>query len=216
MIATLVFSMVLMVIIYGVLSFTSDYYKGINTSSTQVTAQNAMDTITQAIQFSSGGTSPVTPGSVSAGQNGFFCAGSKAFVYTAGQEYDGSTPGGSAGWGLYTYSYSGAVCPSTPPALGLANGTELLGKNMRVTGASLTPSADWKTWTVTLKIAYGDSDLLCDTSKPAGTTGGCLSTDPQNALSAKVYGDKVVCRLTTGSQFCAVATLSTVAVQRVN
>ena len=206
MIATLVFSMVLIVIIYGVLHFTADYYKGVNSSSTQVTAQNALDTITQAIQFSASGTAA---GTVSAG-TGYFCAGNKVFTYSAGKEYDGTTS--ITNWGLYETNGSGGSCAATTS---VGSGTQLLGKNMRVASVSLTPTAgDETTWQIKLVIAYGDGDLLCNTGK-AGTAGGCGSGDSSNAQTATVTGDDVRCRATTGSQFCAVTVLSTVATQRV-
>lgn len=205
MIATVVFSLVLIVILTGVLHFTAAYYKGVNSSSTQVVAQNALDAITQAIQFSGMGTttSVATNGSLS-----YFCAGNKEFVYVAGQEYDGGTPS-SNNPGLY--EINSASCSSTPT---ITNGTELLGKNMRVASVSLSQDADNAAWNVKLVIAYGDGDLLCNTGKD-GNTGGCNPGDGSYAPTAAVVGEDVRCKLTTGSQFCSVSALSTAVTPRV-
>src|SRR6185369_9199416 len=95
MIATLVFSLVLIVITVGVLHFTNTYYKGVNNSATQTAAQNAIDTISQSIQFTMSGSAGTDDAPA-----GVFCAGSRLFLYTAGKQYTGGTPSGT-NWGLY-------------------------------------------------------------------------------------------------------------------
>jgi prepilin-type N-terminal cleavage/methylation domain-containing protein len=54
MISTLVFSVILLVVTFGIVHFTNSYYRGINGSTTQDTARTIVDSVTQAIQFSSG------------------------------------------------------------------------------------------------------------------------------------------------------------------
>jgi prepilin-type N-terminal cleavage/methylation domain-containing protein len=147
MIATVVFSMVLLVITYGVIHFTTAYYKGINNSATQTAAQNAIDSITQSIQFSSGGTTTA--------DSSHFCAGGKVFLYNLGKQF-GGTPT-ATDRGLYEMP-STASCddPGTPNG-----GTELLGKNMRLAGVSVTSSDSTDPtvpWQVTIRVAYGDAE----------------------------------------------------------
>src|SRR5262249_25193419 len=60
MVATLVFSTILIVITYGVLSFTRAYYNGVTNSTTQDTARNIISTISQAVEFNGSGIN-VTP-----------------------------------------------------------------------------------------------------------------------------------------------------------
>jgi len=229
LIATAVFSLVLLIITYGVIHFTNSYYKGVNTSATQATTQNAIESISQAIEFSrNDGTSvtEVSPQSGSAGQpvpqgsNGYLCVGSKEFLFTLGQKYDGGVPGsGSLGTdvGFYELPQSTASCgwPSTWP--NVSDGNELLSKNMRVTNLSVTPvSSALGLWQISLGIAYGDSDLLCNVSKNTAQ-GGCAEGATQNNPSTTpfVSGTDVRCTDTVGSQFCAVANLSAAVTQRI-
>jgi prepilin-type N-terminal cleavage/methylation domain-containing protein len=221
MIATVVFSVILITITYGVMRFTNSYYKGVNSSTTQTTAQNAVDAITQAIQFGSDGTTTETM----SGNEGVFCAGSKLFIYTLGKQYDGATPN-DGNWGLYMIdnpNTAGCAKPSSP-----SNGTELLAKNMRVANFDMTQpglgSAPSDPWQVSLRIAYGDADLLCSQhitqTQPASTPGTCATGGASYAHSPV---DTVIpttvtdlqCKPQTGSQFCSVATLTAVAQQRI-
>lgn len=203
MIATVVFSMVLLVITYGVVHFTTAYYKGINSSATQTAAQNAIDSVTQSIQFSSGGTTTA--------DSTHFCAGGKVFLYNLGKEFSGTPT--ATDRGLYEMP-STASCddPGTP-----SGGTELLGKNMRLADVSLTssnPTDPTVPWQVALRIAYGDSDLLCS---PAlnGSQGGCSSGSSSFAANANFSADDMTCKSQIGSQFCSVSVLNSVAQQRI-
>jgi len=204
MIATLVFSVVLMVITTGVISFSNFYYKGLNSSATQVATQGAVDNIVQSIQFSSVGTITSTDGT-----EGFFCAGNKLYVYTLGQQFTGNP---AATTGLYAMD-KGASCTNTPPS----GGTELLAKNMRLTKISVSqnnPVANL--WQVTLNVAYGDSDLLCDPSIGSPTTAGSCATNGVNyAANALVSGNSIICKAQVGSQFCSTSAVSNVTQQRI-
>lgn len=203
MIATLVFSLVLLVITYGVVHFTTAYYRGINNSATQTAAQNAIDSVTQSIQFSSGGTTTA--------DSTHFCAGGKVFLYNLGKEF-GGTPT-ATDRGLYEMpSTASCTDPGTP-----SGGTELLGKNMRLSDVSLTnsnPTDPTIPWKVALRIAYGDSDLLCS---PAlnGNQGGCTSGSSSFAANATFAADDMTCKSQIGSQFCSVSVLNSVAQQRI-
>jgi len=210
MIATLVFSVILVVITVGVLHFTSSYYKGVNSSTTQTTAQNAIDTISQAIQFSASGTA-----GTDTAPSGVFCAGSRMFLYSLGVQYQGATPS-SSNWGLYMFPNPHTSNCTTSGIGSFAGGTELLASGMRVTNVSLTTvNATKNLWQLSLTIVYGDSDLLCN-SKLSGTTrGSCQQTAATYSVTDTVSGDDVTCKSQIGSQFCSVAALSTVAQQRI-
>jgi len=200
----------LIVITVGVLHFTSSYYKGINSSTTQTTAQNAIDTISQSIQFSASGSAgtDVSP-------SGVFCAGSRMFLYSLGVQYKGATPS-STNWGLYMFPNPHTANCDTSGIGSFTGGTELLASGMRVTNVSVVNvDATKKLWQVSLTIVYGDSDLLCNTKLGGGTTGGCDSAAAAYAATDTVSGDDVACKPQIGSQFCSVAALSTVAQQRI-
>lgn len=219
LIATLVFSMVIMVILYGVLDFTHAYYSGVNSSSTQDTARNIMNTVAQSIEFS-GSDITTTPATFpAAGNLVSFCAGGTTYVYSWGVEYNSSTGPSSTNAGLYAIT---GGCQTLPFAI--SGGQELLANHMRITDLTVTQSpANARLYTITLGLAYGDGNLLCnasDTNHP----GGCLPGATQNTATASVVGNSsyaggpendVQCLRITGSQFCAHAGLSTTVSLRV-
>lgn len=177
-IATLIFSIILIVIVSGVLSFTKSYYRGVNVSATQNATRNIVDTVSQAIQFSSG--KAVVTGL--SGPNGtqYFCAGGYSFVYKTGQQFK-PTDGFSIG--MYSRAITTSDCPSpTSGTVVPADAKQLLGIGMRVTTFGISKSPDGKTYTINLRIANGDDDLLTATT-----------------------GNNVQCKSQTGSQFCAVS-----------
>jgi prepilin-type N-terminal cleavage/methylation domain-containing protein len=207
MIATIVSSVILLVITYGVVSFSNAYYHGVNASNTQSTTQNAVDAITHAIEFNAGQTTAVSETS----QTGVFCAGSQIFLYDVGKQLKTAPADGN--WGLYQINNPSATCvkPTDPDVL--SSGTELLGKNMRIAYLSLT-QLSCSVWNLNLRIVYGDTDLLCDNTISSGP-GSCRS-GAAPFVGDTVQGDGVTCKLQTGSQFCSVARLGTSIGQRIS
>lgn len=212
MIATLVFSVILLVITYGVLRFTSAYYKGVNSSTTQDTARSVMDTVSQAIQFS--GTQIVPTDGIGGTGGGYFCAGGQIYVFKTGVPYDGAAPTASQP-GLYVTADNGSC---NFAAVTYGTGKELLGKNMRLVYLSVN-NLSGQTYTVSVRLAYASgggavdgNDLLCaPTAQPGSCTSATVLTDAQLAAA----GNDVICKLQTGSQFCAVSALSTTVLRRV-
>lgn len=209
MIATLVFSTILVVITFGVINFSSAYYKGINSSTTQDTARSVIDTVAQAIQFS--GSVPQIP---APGANSI-CIGNQQFVFNLGKELLLSTDHGLA-------QITGGSCSATP-----TGGTELLDSRMRLIRFAVDQPknpdgsavfTDQSIWNVTIAIAYGDNDLLCDSSVGVSAAGGCAGTaatiaDP-DIVTAAAAGD-LHCKSVTGSQFCDIVALSTTVNRRI-
>ncbi len=189
MVATLVFSVILTVITVGVMSFTNRYYKGANVSTTQNAAQSILDTITQAIQFGSAIVQPTSPTS------NYFCAGGYAFTYDKGILYTGSQTG------LYM-APMGSTCAATT-----TGGKQLLGSNMRITNLTVSNAVSGShLYSVSITVVFGANDLLCSPSQ-----GNC------NGSSMTTFWpvSDVQCKRTTGSQFCAVSTLTTTVEQRI-
>lgn len=185
MIASLVFSVILVVITVGITSFTRSYYKGVRSSAVQNRARTVVDTVAQSIEFS--GTT-ITP----TGTNNHFCTGGKVFSFSPGVRYTGTVS--AANRGLYQQDLpAGGSCPASAPAP--TNGRELLEPNMRVSNMVVRPVTGAGTtnmYQIVLRIAYGEDDLL---NNPTGTNASC--------------------DLRTGSQFCAVSELSTIVQKRV-
>lgn len=206
MIATVIFSVVLLVITVGVLNFTHAYYSGVNSSNTQDTARSIVNNLAQAIEFSGttiSPTEPVSPGSATY----YFCANNNTFIFIPGKLYDVSTPSASDP-GLY----QAATNSCDPTSVNYGQGRELLGQDMRVVLLSVAAGAEPRTYTVKVRLAYGDDDLLC---APQSVQDSCAS----NAVlttSQIANHDDVTCRLQTGFQFCAVAGLTTTVALRVS
>lgn len=206
LIATVVFSVVLLIITVGVLNFTHAYYSGINSSNTQDTARSIVNSITQAVEFSGTTISPTKPVSPGAATY-YFCADNNTFVFTPGLLYNADKPS-AANPGLY----QAATNACDPTSVNYSQGRELLGENMRVVLLSVASGAEPRTYTVGVRLAYGDDDLLC---APRSAQGSCSSGTVLSTQQIANHDD-VTCRLQTGFQFCAVAGLTTTVALRVS
>lgn len=201
MIATLVFSIVLLVITGGVLHFTHDYYQGVNTSTTQGITRSITDTISQAIQFS--GAQPQK------GPN-YLCAGNVEYIFSLGTEVQD----GSNTVGLQQAAITSGSCPD-PSSIPSSSKTELLQPRMRLLQFDAKMSTTNNSlWTISIKVALGDNDQLCDL-KLSGA-GGCTSNTAISNAQLTASGADVHCKVQSASQFCDVAALTTVAQARIN
>ena len=187
LIATLIFSTILLMVTIGIIQITRTYYKGLTESATQNTARTVMDTITQAIQFSG---DPVSATVSSApGASTSFCIGNQQFSYRLGYQLVDGTPGANqTSKALWQSVLSG--CTNNPPAA--ASGKEFLQPHMRLSNLTVT-NVTGNLWKVSVTIAYGDDDLL---NNPTGTNPSCKG-------------------VTAGTQFCSISTLTSTVIQRV-
>ncbi len=177
MIATLVFSVILVVITVGVLYFTKSYYHGVYQSSTQNAARSITESVMDSVRFGSG--VPVVKGS-----NNFFCAGGYVFVFQPGEMYDKNV---ASTKGMYMQPMS-ATCALDPPS---AESKQLLGNRMRIAYIDFTYDSTNDIYTLEVKVAYGADDFLQGTGKDMSCIPG------------------------KGSEYCAVATYSSSARQRI-
>ena len=195
LVATAVFSVLLLVITFGILQISRVYYKGITESNTQNAARSIMDLMTQSIQFSGGDvmTTTSTPETPQA-----FCVGNEQFSYVAGMQLIESSE--SRGDNQTYHSIvqtTTAGCADPDPPAGLINspdvpGRELLAPNMRLANLNID-LIEPGLYRVEVRVIYGDDDLL---TNPTGPDATCISE-------------------TAGTQFCAVSELSTIVRKRV-
>ena len=198
MVATTIFAIVLMVLTVGVLSFSRDYFSSVTRSNTQTVARAIMDDIAKTIQFGQ-----TVPQSGVSGGTQVLCIDNVEYLYTIGTQV--STVVDSAKhqgkYGLVKRvpaSACGSSAPDITSGAAFFNSStdkELLAKNMRLSDLSVTP-AGTDTFTIRVRVAYGDDDLL----------GVTPTTSVWNTLS---------CKSGSGSQFCAVSDLSTTVQQRI-
>ncbi len=172
MIATTVFSVVLLICSFAMLQIGRTYYKGITMARTQTTARSIIDEISQSIQFSGGTVYPtVVPTTNNA------CIGRVFYERTAAN-----------GLNKYTLGSDCTNSVSLPPSPPLP--VNMLGNNMRlgkfeVKNVAGAPSL----WSVTIRVVYGDNDVLSNPTDLATT--GCKDSG-------------------AGGQFCAISELSTI------
>lgn len=216
MVATLVFSVILVVVTTGVIQITRKYYKGITATDTQTTARHIMDAISQSIQFDGGdilaATSPMS---------GRTCIGQQAYDFQIGQQVSNSPTAGPDMQGHHALTFSSSVpapcLPGSDPTVGFAAGTELLSPHMRLGTFSVSPLSN-NFYMVSVTVIYGDVDQLCSPTFASTHTnhGGCNTNlvPVLGNIPDFVNSPDIRCKIESGSQFCAVSALSTIVQQR--
>lgn len=201
LIASAVFSVVLIGALAGFLQIGRVFHKGTSTAATNETAKQILNDISDSVQ---------TAASVSGVQEGggykYYCIGNIRYTYYVGRAVDTSGTDSfitNNKYGLikdFLPGSSTCVPPCPQPPGVCADGhtrwvspVELLGDNMRLQELKIQPnptiSPDY--YTISVVVAYGDDDLLE------------LET-PSNPGSMRCRGTS-----SQGEQFCAVARFST-------
>lgn len=206
MIATVVFSVVLLIITAGLLTIGRSYYKGVSSVQAQEAANTIAQGIGQDIQFSGGAVVSRS------GTYDMWCVGSRRYTY-APAKAQGAT--GSPLNVVVADNISGSCSGSTPiPDLNRAlsdgqytNAQSLLGPKMRIAKFTVTPSAA-NTYAISIRVLYGDDDLICSPS----VAGDCGS----NTVSPNLGNNDLICKsIRSGTQFCAASEINTTVVKRV-
>lgn len=178
MIATLVFSTVLLVVTVGIIQITRVYYKGLNEAATQDTVRSIADTISQSIQFG-GGDVVIPPGKP------FFCVGNTQYSYKLGQQLTD----GAGNYGLV----SGTVPGCSGGSAELTTGREMLEPKMRLSELTVKQDANEPDlYKITVRVAFGDDDLL---NNATGPNPSCKSTAGSQFCSVSELTTTVVKRI---------------------
>lgn len=191
MIATIVFSFILLLCATAVVQVGKQYYKGVTINRTQNTARLVAEDVSQAIQFGSKG--------YSAG-SGVQCIGSIRYSYVTDKSLGPDT--GQSRHVLWKDRIAdGAPCTSVvlTNAVPSTEGEELLGEDMRLSAFQITPPpAGSVIWNINITVAYGKDDGVF------------------RLISAPSTYDYTECApINVGGQFCATSTISTNAVKRI-
>lgn len=192
LIATSIFTVILLVVTFGIVNIGKIYYKGINSAKTQSVARAISDEIGQAIQFSG---STIIPTS-SLVTNGKFCIGDTKYSYFLSDFT-------SAAVSRTLISEVDPLCsqPTSLPSID-STGTvaagvvarDLVSAPMRLANIEVVQIPSTSSYKVRVRVISGDNDLI---ERPGG--------DPKKAF----------CRTTTGSQFCAMSELYTIVNKRI-
>lgn len=216
MIATTVVSVILVMVSVIMINIGGLYFKGISQTAAQNTVRSISDEITQQLQFSDSMPEP----SASPAPDGVrsWCIGTTRYTYIIGKQI-----GTDTAHVLWRDKVASSSCPSitatgslnvATPALpgSTGGGVELIGPRSMLTDFTIiTPSP----YRVTINIALGDSDQLCD----IGTTDDCndksISTHIWNPTAPT---GQIRCKGNVGAgnsgKFCGTANLTTTAVRR--
>jgi prepilin-type N-terminal cleavage/methylation domain-containing protein len=208
LIATTVFTLVLILLTTGTLAVTRLYTKGIISSQTQTAARNVVDTITQALQFSGASFSSTA---VNGSGLGGFCIGGNQFTYQLGRAVEDTGAHALLERDLGTSTtcskapLNNMSAPSTSPP-----STELLSDHMQLNDLYVAPVSPGSTlYCISIRIIYGDDNsLLTSPPTPPLPTDSCGNAYQQRSCDDTL--DTVV-----GGEFCAVSGLDTYAQERV-
>jgi len=194
MIATLVFSIILLVISTGIIQIGRFYYKNITSARTQEAARNIVEEVSRTAQFSEGG---IFPSSNVA--NPAFCIGQSRFSYVLDRQVSDTQKG------LLADTMQGNNCiGQNLSTASTVVGTDLLSTNMRLLNFEVTEDSSSNTVKVKVRVAYGDNDLLTNYPDNAGPTTPPTG-DPKTA-SCKTG--------IAGSSFCSVSELESTVKRR--
>ena len=209
LVATAVFSVILVVITAGIMLFTRDYYKGMVQANTQNVTRNIVNVIGQAIQFSPLMTTyPGWPAVQSSGAIQGYCINNVLYGYVLGEELNGSGTYNAA----KVLAFDGnKTCSQSLRANLASDYEEMMGQHMRLVkfNVSLIPGTT-DSYQIDVKVAYGEDDLLCS---PSSVPNSCNSSGPMPGV-ADYTKDDLQCKGHTGSQYCAVSELNTVVKKR--
>lgn len=178
MLASAVFSLVLMIALAGFLQIGHLFYKGVSTTSTQNINRQIVDDVITNIQTASGVNLQQQSNTYS-----YYCIGNYRYTFSIGnmldlsQPVNYSAPGNTASnFGIIKDQLPGSTPCAAPCNTGCTNGAvafnnpvELLNDKMRVEDFTISqPNAATSPnlYTVTLKIVYGDDNSLNNISNP--------------------------------------------------
>jgi len=197
MIATSVFSVILLLITFGLIQVGRTYYKGITLTKTQNAARTIMDIISQDIQFSGGSINvpvsyPLPYPDLHASDLYAICIGEHRYSVKLDKQIPKETP-----QALNVDKYSSCntalplnLIPGSGESCNLPDCRELLDANMRIAKFSVVPDAtNTGLYNINLTVIYGDTDLLEDNHQS--------------------------CKLQTGAEFCAAVSISTTVQKRI-
>ena len=195
LVSTSVFTIVLLIVAVGAVSFTNSYYKGIASSKTQAATRSIIAEVAQSIQFGKS----IVPLTGAGGVRGV-CIDNTLYSYLIGQEVIDNAPQAGLHQGYHglvvtTGGDCTAATPAIPAVANLPAGSrELLGQHMRLSDLSVTQTGNL--FTIRARVMYGEDDLFIPT------------------IGAAPNWSQEFCAGRAGSQFCSVSDLTTTVERR--
>ncbi len=203
MMATIVFSVIMLIVAAAVVRFTANFQRGATQTTTQNTARSIIDEVSQSLQFSTGYQKLAPNGS----NNGYY-VNPQQYSYALGKQVGNGNN--------YALVARPAISPADAPqnlSQGVStNSKELLGDGMRLARFDINEKRLNSVYEVTIRVAYGDDDLLCSPTK--GNCNNNVIMTPGDFANPSYLKD-LQCKAQKGSQYCAVSELSTTVQRRI-
>lgn len=193
LIATTVFSVILMAAASTLIQIGRMYYKGVITAKTQNIARTVIDDVSRTIQFSNGSLMEAPAGDLDPKA---YCVGTTRYTYIIGRQVSDNPTSSQTRHALWQDSISDGGCdsqglPNLQEAVPSPGGRELLEEGMRLQAFNISSLEDNDVFSIAVKVIYGDDDLLNDPTNPTACKGSVV-----------------------GGQWCAISDLSTVVYSR--
>lgn len=211
MIATMVFSVIMLISSAVVVRFTSNFQRGVVQNTTQNAARSIIDSVTQTLQVAPVGTFKVLE--ENSGARGY-CIDGMRYSYALGGQIGTDTSHAlvqDTGLGNACADPSDGVSRAQNIASS-ASGKELLSPNMRLANFTIREHPNGQLFYVNIKLAYGDEDLLCSQAVAGSCQSGAAALNVNGLSAAELDG--LQCRGDIGSQYCGVSELSTTVQRR--
>lgn len=201
--ATIVFSVIMLLVAAAVVRFTASFQRGKTQTTTQNAARSIIDEVSQSLQFSTGYQKLALNGS----SEGYY-VNPQQYSYVLGKQIgDGNS---------YALVARPAISPADKPqdlSQGVStNSKELLSPGMRLARFEINEKRMNSVYEVTIRVAYGDDDLLCSPTKGNCNNGVIMTAGD---FSNPNYLKDLQCKGQKGSQYCAVSELSTTVQRRI-
>lgn len=210
MVALSVLAVLLLICTLVLMNLGKMYVKGNNQADAQSIARSVVDDITNQVQL--GGAAPDLVNQSS----GWICIGTTHYSFVVGKQVVSGSPGpDQTNHALWRDTMNNGICPTNAAAgmdMGSGNGVELIPDHMRLVEFQVTPTGvNSGLYDISVGIAYGDSDLLCNSN--AGSD--CSNPSNPNHLSnLEANSPGIQCINGVGNQFCGVSYLSTTVARR--
>jgi len=212
MIATVVFSVVLLVILGSFIQVGRMYYKGVSLSNTQNAARSLTDSITNDLRFTSFvpnySFNPSTDLQSFAGAK-YFCIGEHRYTYTLGKKLtadDYQNPDSLNGVWVSTFKKGGTgICPQPKdPLTPVSEQSQLLSPNMQLNKFDYSCAND--RCNISLHIIYygADDTIFTSSAHPDPSQASLALTDPDATCTGSLFS----------SQFCGAIDLNTTVLTR--
>lgn len=208
MVATAVFSTLLLAVTAATLSIGRSYQRSMYASNTQAAASNIVDTLAQSVRFSK--TATAVSGNAASG-TATQCVGDQQILYTYGRLVGDVSSATASKYGVVIRPVTPGcvVTPIHTASPTLSGQKELLARGMRLSNLRITDQGAGA-YQVLVRVVYGEDDLLCSDSVAGSCTPGSATLTAAQLQQSR----DLRCKPGRGSEFCAATELSTTVYKR--